>query len=385
MKKIFLLGVVSIVLTLSVRGAGPTPVPPADEAWGAIQKLARQPLPKEPAQYLEQAGEMRRALVEFEKSFPSDPRRWDAKLVLSQVESGIAQAQGQPTDDAAFYALTKQIVAAPDAAEETKKDARYLAAERRIDVLEESGSVTNELARAAVEAAISDLRQNNPDDVRTLQAQFDLARILKMGDPAATQVILQDLAGNKNPQAAALAQQQLAAMQFTKTLGKEPLDLKFDAVDGTKVDLAKLRGKVVLLDFWATWCGPCRMEIPNVVTTYKGLHGQGFEIVGISLDQDKAQMMKFTEAAGMTWPEYFDGKNFGNDIGRRFGVDSIPAMWLLDKKGAIRSTRRSRAESGAAGEEAAGGVERVVEALRLRSGQIRTRVRICKFLDRLRA
>ncbi len=302
MKKIFLLGVVSIVLTLSVRGADSAPSTSADEAWGAIQKLAHQPfLPKEPTQYLEQAGEMRRVLVEFEKKFPSDPRRWDAKLVLSQVESGIAQAQEQPTDDAAFYALTKQIVAAPDAAEETKKDARYLTAERRIDALEASGSATNELARAAVEAAISDLRQNNPDDVRTLQTQIPISRgfsrwATRGGDGSHSP--RRNWRGTRIRRPRRQRNMQLAAIKFTRTLGKDPLDLKFDAVDGTKVDLAKLRGKVVLLDFWATWCRPCRMEIPNVVTTYKVLHGQGFEIVGISLDNDKAQMMKFAEAAG---------------------------------------------------------------------------------------
>jgi thiol-disulfide isomerase/thioredoxin len=165
-----------------------------------------------------------------------------------------------------------------------------------------------------------------------------MAGLLKLRDPGATESILRELATSKNPQAAAMARQQLVAMKTQQSLGKEPLDLKFQAVDGTAVDLAKLRGKVVLLDFWATWCGPCRMEIPNVVATYKGLHSQGFEIIGISLDQNKEQMVNFTKAAGMTWPEYFDGKSWANEISTRYGINAIPAAWLLDKKGIVRST-----------------------------------------------
>ena len=94
----------------------------------------------------------------------------------------------------------------------------------------------------------------------------------------------------------------------------------------------------MLLDFWATWCGPCVMEVPNVVATYRKLHGQGFEIVGISLDNSKDKLLAFTKQRGMTWPQYFDGKVWSNDISSRFRVTGIPAMWLIDKKGYVRNT-----------------------------------------------
>jgi thiol-disulfide isomerase/thioredoxin len=129
-----------------------------------------------------------------------------------------------------------------------------------------------------------------------------------------------------------------AALAASTVLAAEqPLDLKFKAVDGQEVDLAKLRGKVVLLDFWATWCPPCRAEVPHVVATYEKLKAKGFEIVGVSLDKDQKALDAFTKEHKMTWPQYFDGKGWQNEVSTKFGINSIPAMWLLDKKGVVTS------------------------------------------------
>jgi thiol-disulfide isomerase/thioredoxin len=113
------------------------------------------------------------------------------------------------------------------------------------------------------------------------------------------------------------------------------LTLKFNAADGSPVDLARLHGKVVLVDFWATWCGPCMKEVPNVVAAYQKYHDKGFEIVGISLDKSKETMLRVAAQKGMTWPQYFDGLVWNNEISTSFHIQQIPTMWLVNKNGLV--------------------------------------------------
>ena len=181
----------------------------------------------------------------------------------------------------------------------------------------------------ALDAEISTFEKDFPDDPDG--GQFVSLRMHFLGEnptPEQIMALLKKLSDSPNKAAAAAAKTQIA-------LRTEPLDLKYTALDGREVDLGKLRGKVVLVDFWATWCGPCVQEVPAVLAAYQKYHDKGFEIVGISLDKDKEPLEKFTKAKQMPWPQYFDGKFWQNDIARRFGITGIPAMWLVGMDGKV--------------------------------------------------
>ncbi len=106
-------------------------------------------------------------------------------------------------------------------------------------------------------------------------------------------------------------------------------------VNGQRLSLASYKGKVVLIDFWATWCGPCRGEIPNVVATYQKYHSRGFDIIGVSLDQDREKLLNYTKQMNITWPQFFDGQGWSNKLAVKYGIESIPATFLLDGQGRI--------------------------------------------------
>ena len=135
-----------------------------------------------------------------------------------------------------------------------------------------------------------------------------------------------------NPQIARVISQAQGELKKREALGK-PLDMKFTALDGSEVNISKMKGKVILIDFWATWCGPCIREIPSVKKTYEELNAKGFEIVGISLDSDKAKLEDFIAKNDMPWPQFFDGRGWKTSLAQEHGISSIPAMWLVDKKG----------------------------------------------------
>jgi thiol-disulfide isomerase/thioredoxin len=189
-------------------------------------------------------------------------------------------------------------------------------------------------------------------DGARLVVEYQSARFPLVADRSAGKPLLEALAASPNMDMADEARDQLRFL----AIANQPIAIAFTAADGREVDLGKLRGKVVLIDFWATWCGPCKGEIPNVKKVYAAYHDKGFEVVGVALEsasltpkdtpeQTTAKLAKakkvltdFTVENGMPWPQYFDGKGWKNDISTKYAVRSIPAMFLVDQNGKIVST-----------------------------------------------
>lgn len=111
----------------------------------------------------------------------------------------------------------------------------------------------------------------------------------------------------------------------------------FKSNSGEDLSLEKLRGKIVLLEFWASWCGPCRAELPEIKRIWKKYGGDQFVIVGINLDSNRPAFDTFTKQEGLSWPQYYDGLGWGNKISQLYGVYAIPHSVLIDQDGVIKA------------------------------------------------
>ncbi len=125
-------------------------------------------------------------------------------------------------------------------------------------------------------------------------------------------------------------------------VGQEALDLKFKSPEGKEIALSSLRGKIVLLDFWASWCGPCRRENPNLVSAYnkykdkKFQNAKGFTIYSVSLDKNQEAWVNGIKQDGLIWPYHVSDLGGWNSVpSGMYGVRSIPASFLIDGKGMI--------------------------------------------------
>jgi thiol-disulfide isomerase/thioredoxin len=203
---------------------------------------------------------------------------------------------------------------------------------------------TRDIAGAdAIVDRIETLLKDDPDDGDTANLAMQTASALEQfpGGEEVSRSIYRRLgpvlAGSTNERTKAIGEMFAGIMRRLDLPGKA-MELTGTNMDGTPFDQKTLAGKVVLVDFWATWCGPCIAEMPNVLEQYAKYHDKGFEVVGVSLDSDRAALEAFIADQKIPWiilHEQNVAAQGGHPLAARYGITGIPTVILIGRDGKV--------------------------------------------------
>lgn len=236
--------------------------------------------------------------------------------------------------------------------DQVRKDPRpeIVALARRYDLQAKLGRIpamSDEDKSKLIEELAASLESANTDDPAGLQMAVQMAQqTAQMLDrTGSTELALKayetfsaKLAEKKDERLDRVVQSMQGTMRRLALLGNT-MEVKGTTLDGQPFDLASYKGKVVLVDFWATWCGPCIGELPNLKAMYDAYHDKGFEVVGISLDEDEEALRKFVAQRELKWVNLLDqnpeNQGWSNPIARHYGINAIPAVILINQEGKV--------------------------------------------------
>ena len=310
---------------------------PADTAWLRLEELntkANEPVPGGTNAVEFYAGRekaLHDAAAEFAKQFPTDAHRPQA--IFWKIETTDFQ---QPAEQRINLLRQNELDARPIVEDTMLSQDLRSQVQRTIltQWLDNSDLITTPGQAVEIEERIADLVRNNQAEPRALSFQLARADLMLRFDHEKGLALLQELMKGRDQKLAEAAKLRLQKAQM---IG-QPLDLQFTAVDGSSVDLRALRGNIVLVDFWASWCPDCIREMPAVRQTYQKYKDKGFAVIGISLDKDAQALSSYVARKLIPWPQYFDGKGWENKFAAAYGVRAIPEMWLINQRGEVVST-----------------------------------------------
>jgi thiol-disulfide isomerase/thioredoxin len=259
-----------------------------------------------------------------------------AKMKLESLMMLGRLGDEKAATDMAAYAQT--LVNSPSA--ELAKEAKRLVLVSEAQQMFQTGKLEN---GPGIVKKTSEMLAADPDDPQTAGLAMQLASAFEQL-PGGEQVAAEAYK-SFGPLFAKSGNEQIRAMgeSFAGTLRRlslpgHPMEIKGTLLNGKPFDQKTLAGKVVLVDFWATWCGPCVAEIPNVLEQYEKYHDKGFEVVGISLDEDREALEKFVTDQKIPWPILYEkpeGEGWRHPLSTFYGISGIPTVILIGRDGNV--------------------------------------------------
>jgi thiol-disulfide isomerase/thioredoxin len=272
-------------------------------------------------------------LAEFTPSSNSDVAIYRRKAPLAMRKAAEKIISLEKDTKSAAYRMAKRLLLTEQARklDEDSSDADRKKMLGEIAAFLAGGELTKDDARLAINFAV---------DLEYAPArELALEAYTKFGE---------FFAKSKDEEVATKGKMLLGAAKRLNLVG-QPFELKGTTLDGEPFDLASLRGKVVLVDFWATWCGPCLAEYPNIKHNFLAYHDRGFEVVGVSIDDDRPALEEYVAKTKIPWPTLHDKENMGQHPATiEYGIFGIPNVILVGKDGKVVSTRARGDELGRA-------------------------------------
>jgi peroxiredoxin len=266
-----------------------------------------------------QAADPNRAEEAIEKDHQNPPSKKEVEGMVETIVNAAISVMDQTAEFEKHFPQSKELAGNRDSLVETLST-----------VFGSMGFPVPQNRAADLETCTRNLMHETPDDIRLYMI---LCRVAAASPIARQRAIYEELSRESTPGPA--RDMALAALRKIERLGL-PIDLTFTALDGRQVSLADLKGKVVLLDFWATTCVPCVRDLPDLKQLYTKYNPQGLEIVGISLDREKEALTRFIEKEKIPWPQYYDPTGETNRVAQMYGIAGIPVVWLVDRHGRLR-------------------------------------------------
>jgi thiol-disulfide isomerase/thioredoxin len=268
---------------------------------------------------------------------PADPLYDDAaKLKLESLMMLGRLGDEKAAADMATFA--RSLVDSPSA--ELATEARRLVLVSEAQQIFSSGDLA---AAPALVKKTAAMLAADPDDLQTAGLAVQLANAFEQVPGG--EELARTAYGEFGPILAKSGNERIKAMaeSFAGTLRRlslpgHPMTIEGTLLDGRPFDQKTLAGKVVLVDFWATWCGPCVAEIPNVLEQYEKYHDKGFEVVGVSLDEDRESLEKFVDDKKIPWPILYEkpeGEGWRHPLSTYYGISGIPTVILIGRDGKV--------------------------------------------------